>query len=400
MTENEVVIDWKSIYLNENPFIYEPPIDPYRLKWAGMTRLRRNLERILREARCSNRGQLVLNRGVIGGGKTHASIYYSLPERIPEPRGERVKELVSIRIQLPKEPASAVWQVYRQIVEWLTLSRIRQNFREIVQTMSKDDFLQRFHKTVGSEEFALALWILGSSDDEVKQSLLSRYLLLSRYTATDLKKLEVARGIDSLLDQTLMLAAMIESFIGIDPSTSPSKHSRVIIWIDEMEDLVYYSAREHRPLTQFIRDLVDHLPSFLTIFMNFTMTRPEREEEIDTILGGYLGRRITHTVRFDELATGEAVEYIKELLELYRTGKQPPGMPPSYPFEESILEEVANRAKFVAPGCINKMCYDLVDLAFKERKLPAKDYLIDADFVQEHTESLAKSQASEATRLL
>lgn len=400
MTVNEVIIDWQSIYLSENPFVLEPPIDPSRLKWAGMTKLRHNLENVLREACCSDRGQLVLNRGVIGGGKTHASIYYSLPERMPDRRGDCVRELLSIRIQLPKEPANAVWQVYRQIVERLTLSQVRKNFKEIVQTMSEDDFLQRFRRTVGSEDLALALWILGSSDDEDIQALLSRYLLLSRYTATELKKLRIARGIDSLLDQTLMLAAIIESFIGIDPSTSPSKHSRVIIWIDEMEDLVYYSAREHRPLTQFIRDLIDHVPSFLTIFMNFTMTRPEREEEIDTILGGYLGRRITHAVRFDELTTGEAVEYVKELLELYRTGKQPPGMPSFYPFEESTLGELANRVKLMAPGYINKMCYDLIDLAFKERKLPAKDYLIDADFVREHAKSLGISQASEAARLL
>lgn len=366
------VVDWRLIYLEDNPFLVEPPSDPHQVRWAGMRRLKQSLDEVFAEAQTTSRTQVVLNRGIIGAGKTHASLFYSLPENMPLTKGSRVRKIYSVRVTTPKEPAQAVSQLYRQILEQLTITEARNTLQTIAQQEPQQDFLSKFQRITRSEEFAKAFWLLASSNDEDAQRILRRYFLLSRTTTLELRKLDVGRSIDSLLDQTSVLAAFLHSFIGLDSDMALEKHARVSVWIDEMEDLVYYPAREHRMVSQALRDLIDRIPNYFSLFMNFTMTLPEREEEIDVILGGYVKDRITKTVVFAELDVESGVDYVEDLLTQYRTADFAKNLPKAYPFESGALRELISKLPRRTPRSINKACYDVVIKAFNDGLLEAK----------------------------
>lgn len=377
MSSAKTSIDWSRIYLREDPFLAEPPLDPQRVVWAGVSKLRKQLESVITEALSSARTQVVLNRGIIGAGKTHAARYYSLHTNMPKVTVEKVKGMHHLYIQTPKEPDQAVKQLYRQMIEQISMTQLIEVLNKLTTELSQSDFIDRYQKLTGSEEFALALWKLGYSDDEEELNMLKRYFLLTGVTKAELKKLGLARSIESLLDQTSVLAAFLHSLIGISLDTAPSVHCRIFLWLDEMEDLVYYSARYYRPFSQALRDLVDRIPNFFTLFMNFTMTRPDREEEIDVILGAYLTDRITHTIRFEELNEEEGVEYITDLLTQYRIENFPQELPSSYPFKEEVLQELLRGLERRTPRDINKKCHELVEHAFKDNlfRTPGKDWI-------------------------
>lgn len=375
-------IDWGAIYLTDNPFLVEPPSDPRQVRWAGMKVLKQTLDEVFVEAQTASRTQVVLNRGSLGAGKTHASLFYSLPENMPPKKGHSVQSIYSVRAMTPKEPAQAVSQLYRQIIEHFTLSQAMNTLRNIAQKESPKDFSEKFQRITGSEEFVKAFWLLASSDDQDVQRILRRYFLLSRTTTLELKKLDVARSIDSLLDQIGVLAAFLHSFIGLDSDMAPGKHARVVVWIDEMEDLVYYPAREHRMVSQALRDLIDRIPNYLSLFMNFTMTQPEREEEIDVILGGYVKDRITRTIVFAEPDLEGAVDYVEDLLGQYRTPDFVQDLSRAYPFEGDALRELVSKLPGRTPRSINKVCYDVIARAFQDGLLRAKGKnLITASYV-------------------
>ena len=70
-------IDWNLAGLRENPFTISPPIDPTQAIWAGMDAIKDEFNSVFREAKVSAPTQVVLCRGPIGGGKTHASLFFS-----------------------------------------------------------------------------------------------------------------------------------------------------------------------------------------------------------------------------------------------------------------------------------------------------------------------------------
>ena len=76
---------WNLILLKADPFNLTPPTDPESVIWAGMKNVKRHFNEILEVAISSSATQVVLNRGPHGGGKAHASLYFSLEKNIPDP---------------------------------------------------------------------------------------------------------------------------------------------------------------------------------------------------------------------------------------------------------------------------------------------------------------------------
>ena len=78
------LIDWNLASLRENPFIIGPPANPKQAIWAGLKELKGEFKSVFREAKTSAPTQVVLCRGAIGAGKTHASLFFSSDRNIPE----------------------------------------------------------------------------------------------------------------------------------------------------------------------------------------------------------------------------------------------------------------------------------------------------------------------------
>ncbi len=136
-----------------------------------------------------------------------------------------------------------------------------------------------------------ALWLLGFERERLgqttltqesdalnkQQKLLERYFF-SKATKSDLKQLGLSRDIKSTQDRFHILACLLQCIIGLEPIKDIEQHRRVILWIDEMEDLICYPSRYHRPFLQGLHDLFDKLPDYFTILMNFTLASPDYAE--------------------------------------------------------------------------------------------------------------------------
>ena len=70
-------IDWNLAGLRENPFTISPPTDPKQAIWAGLEAIKAEFNSVFREAKVSAPTQVILCRGAVGGGKTHASLFFS-----------------------------------------------------------------------------------------------------------------------------------------------------------------------------------------------------------------------------------------------------------------------------------------------------------------------------------
>ena len=377
------LIDWNVTGLREDPFTISPPTDPERVIWAGMDVIKDEFDSVFREAKVSAPTQVVLCRGPIGGGKTHASLFFSSDKNIPD-TSPSVQNIEVLRVQTPTETGNPARDFYLDVMEQIRLDRIGEAIKKNVESVGRDVVERNLRQTMVSGDFVNALLkLFETSPISPGAGLLLSAYFLGKCTTTELRKLGLNRNIEKTQDYFRVLAGVFHCLIGVSESTDVSEHNRFCLWIDEMENFIYFTPPQYRPFGQGLRELVDRLPYFFTFFMNFTLTAPEEYEEIELILGGFLTDRITRHISFDEVKDQEKMlQYVREVLSHYRTQEEP--KTPYSPFTEDALRALMANLQRRTPRDMNKRCHNALMKAFEKGIFEkGEDSAITLDFIQE-----------------
>ncbi len=373
--------DWSILHLKGNPFGNTLTANSGNIVWAGMPELKQRFNEIFQEAAFSSTTQVVLNRGHWGGGKTHASLYFGIEDHLPSEVTKQT-QVYTINIRSPKEAGNPAKDFYIDFLEKLGMTRVQKIIHNAVSNLSETEVLQSLQTVLESEELARALWLFGTEDTSEKQGLLRNYFFES-CTPTDLKKLGVARNISKAQDRFKIIAGVLQCLIGLDANHNLSRPSRVYLWIDEIEDLVFLPSAQFRIISQGLREIIDRLPNFLTLFLNMSLAEPEIHEDFEAILGNAVIDRITHSIYFPELKLDEAVEYVKKLVNhpQYRNKPLPEKLPQTYPFDEIALRMLLENLEKRTPRDINKQCHNAINCAFRDNQFELGKGIIDPEYV-------------------
>ena len=375
-------VDWNLAGLRENPFTISPPTNPKQVIWAGLDVIKDEFKSVFREAKASAPTQVVLCRGSIGGGKTHASLFFGSDKNMPE-TSPSVQNIEVLRVQTPTETRNPARDFYLDVMEQIGLEQIGEAVNKTVESVGRNVVKQNLRQTMMSGDFVKALLDLGSLPIPAGPgSRLSAYFL-GKCTTTELRKLGLNRNIEKTQDYFRVLAGVFHCLTGLSESSDVTQHNRFCLWIDEMENFIYFTPPQYRPFGQGLRELVDRLPYFFTLFMNFTLTSPEEYEEIELILGGYLTDRITQQIFFHEVRDPEKLlQYVRELLCHYRPQEKP--QTPYFPFTEEALRGLLSNLQRGTPRDVNKRCRNALMRAFEKGVFEkGADSTITPKFVQE-----------------
>lgn len=373
-------VNWSHIHLKSNPFGTTPPTNPKDIVWAGMPKLKNHFNKIFMDASSSPTTQVVLNRGNWGCGKTHASLYFANEDNLPSKVTTRT-QVYTINLRAPKEPGNPAQDFYTDFLEKIGFTLIQERISNIIKNHSEAEILQCFQEVLESEELTRAFWLLGTEVTEEKQALL-RTFFFGGCTSTDLKKLGLARKISNAQDRFKVIAGILHCIIGFDKSHDLSQHTRVFLWIDEMEDFIFFPSSQFRILSQGIREIIDRLPNFFTLFLNMSLAEPELHEDLEAILGKAVVDRITDSVYFPELEPEEAMDYVRKLLNdpYYRDTPLPQGYPTTHPFDETALTVLIENLKKRTPMEINRQCSYVINNAFRDN-IFEEDWYIETAYI-------------------
>ena len=382
--------NWALAGLKEDPFSVEAGVGSGAdLRWADMLGIRQRFDGILIDAMTSPQKQVILNSGPWGGGKTFAAEFFSIPANLPHTGNDRVREVVCVVVRTPKAPDKAEQIFYRSVLERVGFERVQAAASSAIDMFGEGQVRSEVLRATTSEDLSSALIQLGKTKDADLQLALRTYFLENRAPRTDLRKLGVARNILAMEDRFGVLAGALRLLIGLGSAEALGEHSRVMLWIDEVEDLVLYPVKYYRPFTQAIRDLLGKMQSYFSLIMNFTLASPEALEDIGVVLGGALLSRVTERVDFKPLSLAEAYEYAVELLNHYRPDEW--AGTPEFPFSveglEAVLKSIPGAES--TPRGINKRCRALIVAALHEGRLPA--HTIDSAFVARYESDLAEA---------
>lgn len=391
-------VNWNLYFLKDNPFMIMPPADREHVVWAGMPKLKQEIEQKFIAAEQTATTQVILNRGPFGGGKTHAMRYFSFSDNLPKAK-KTTRNTYIFTIVTPKNSGKPATDFYTDVLEQISIDRIRETVRSAIQEVGEESGFTKLKEITGSDSLARAILLLclnseGDTDknklfdvsDISEQNRLLEQYFLEGCTKQDLKKLGLARNISKDQDRFRILAALIHCFIGLVPGRDVKSHSRVCLWIDEMEDFVYFTTSQYRPFTQGLRDLIDRLPAFFSLLLNFTLTDPEEFETLEVIMGKALVDRVTDAVFFREMTLPEALDYVGDLMFHWRTDSfDSKKLSKHYPFENDALKFIIQNLDKRTPRSINKACSKIVEKALSgDKRKSSKTILpnIDLDFVK------------------
>lgn len=368
MPKDPVGVRWQAALLRDNPFKIVPPRSPKSVIWADAAKAQRKLNRLLADSLTSSENQLLVIYGDWGAGKTHAAQWYRDTSHIPAPaRSSRVREATVLYRRMPKSPESASEDFYRGVFEQAGIEKISAAVSEAVSEIGEDAVSDVLSALVESPTIVKSMLALGAVQDQELRGLLSAFFLGS-CTKSELRKLGFPRNI-AKDEKFLVLGAALNCLIGLDPEAPLEERRRIILWLDELEDLVYFTGRYHRAFTQGLRDLFETVPEFFTLVLNTTYTSTDAERGLEGILGQALVERITERFALAQPSMDDVGIYVEALLDAYREGDAPRSI---YPFTKIALKALAEGLPDRRPRRINRMCGKIIAEAIRLKKVSGR----------------------------
>ncbi|MEK6283368.1 MAG: hypothetical protein AABN95_23685 [Acidobacteriota bacterium] len=325
--------------------------------WFGFKALKREFESVVQRSAAESLRLCILNRGIYGAGKTHAASYFS--ERLASKRSTGVyQNFIPILIEAPKQPQKAFLDFSNRLLNAITFRRLARLSENLRTRIGEDALFERLLTATGSEDIASSL--SGLSDSNL---LVSKTYLLGGGTVKDLRELRLAKKLLNDHDFALSIIGVLFLLI-YGESDRHESLSRVVLWIDEMEDLVFFPTRYYLPFTQALREIIDNTPLHLTVMLNFTFAEPENLPAIENVLGQAIMERVNQHIIFKEPSADDLKTYLLDCFSHNRLDKR--RVSPTYPFSSDAFELLIDAAALKTPRFLNKLCDQILRETYPE----------------------------------
>ena len=321
------------------------------IPWFGFNKLKNEFQVILDRSSSEHLRLCVLNRGRLGAGKTHAAQYFSAQYSHRENVGDYFR-FIPIITESPKQPLKAFVDFSNRLFNAVTFDRIVQASQNLRRIGDAKSLFLKLLKATGTEDIATVL----SNIDDDNRLLIGTYLR-GGGTAKQLQNLGVAKRLVSDHEFSLAIVGVLYLLIH-GQSEERETLSRIVIWIDEMEDLVYFTTKYYLPFTQALREVIDRTDSHLTLMLNFTFSEPEDLPAIENVLGQAIMQRVNQHVIFQHPDEDEMKAYLLDLLKHNRI--EGTKCSPIFPFSNDAFDLLIKAATLKTPRFLNKLCDGLL----------------------------------------
>ncbi|MBK1442679.1 hypothetical protein JHJ32_21950 [Parapedobacter sp. ISTM3] len=357
----------RDINLKRNPFSDTTPSrDRHGYFWAGMTSVKEKIQDCYESCLSSNTKQLILNWGPYGGGKTFSAYYFL------DKYSNKKNNITQVYLRSPKDGSKLAREIFNAIIDELTFEAIAERVKSLKKNFTEQNLL-RYLSSKAGVEYAKAIITIGSDDEDI-QGLMNRFLYTGTLTASEMRSLGLAKPIKTDSDLIKFLTGLLSCFA----ISQGRQKGRLVIWFDEMEDIIYYPTKHYKAFSQFLRDLYDNVSDNLLIFLNFTLAEGE-ESTIELILGTALWSRITRKIRYKDFNYNDAFQYADDLLNEVRIDKQNP-----QPISEQNLKKLLSILPLgnLTPREINKHMSSIINF-LKLKDLTEIDDVVINGFVEQ-----------------
>lgn len=397
--------------LKDNPFKSTPPRMDEPITWAGNKDLLEGLQNKIKISMRATPTRAIVCYGEWGTGKTHAMRYF-LNERHLKPLYKEFKISKPLVVPVTISRAEVFPSLYTSIIEGIGLKTLEFWLDEVIKkigtkALEKEGKLEEeIRQLVVNEprlEKILTILATAPKTDRDYYSLIIERYLFGTANRADLNELGFPRGIETQSDEQKMIFGIFNTLTNSSESIPEPFFSKIILWIDEAENAVFFSGRDINAIQGFSRDLIDFVSSNLIIFLNCTLM-----EGYDLrLVMGYWGDALTERVYkyqiLKPLTVSLAVQYVEEMLNMdeNRSKEQSEKTKGNsyFPFTEDSIKYLisiveTNTAKALTPRKINDAVSSLLDVITidtKSLEKIKKGSTIDKKLIDDNIEEIISS---------
>ena len=378
------MLSFKEFFGFDNPFRLTPE-EKERL-WADQQKLKEELENIIKISLLTSPTKLVVYYGDWGSGKTHAMRYFTNKDNLESLlKSTNLNPPITIPLISPRNRVFDTF--YIKIMENLypkIAEVVIEISKKIGETVRDPKLLKdKLNKYIENKNLIKALSQLINTR---KKFLVEKFFFLT-VRGNELDKLGIPRGIETYTDK-------IEVLSNVFLLLTEENKTRIIIWIDEGENVFNMPSKDLLEFQTFLRDLVDHMPKNLLILINASLRRGEKIQDFLEYLGDPIQTRINKLIYSPELKPKEAIQYVEDYFKTTRKS----------PFSKEIIRAIVNiiskeskeRGMALTPRIINVAFSNILEMAYlrskkritKEFINSIKDDLVFATFSYPSTQSL------------
>ena len=195
----------KDFNLKYNPFQnITPSLEDGNAVWAEMHDIKQKIEKSYSDCLSTNSKQIILNWGQYGGGKTFSAFYLIN-------KNKQSKDSTSIYVRCPKDGSKSTDEFFKSVVDHISFETIHLRVKELLSSIGETKLVE-YLSAKANREYAKAICLLGSDDREIKEAM-NRFLY-SGLTKTELRKLGLAKDIQTDSDSIKFLSGIISIFTG------------------------------------------------------------------------------------------------------------------------------------------------------------------------------------------
>jgi hypothetical protein len=342
---------WQSLGLKADPFPLTPTPES-EFVWAGQAQLKSELDEILKQARATETTQFVGLIAPWGSGKTHALGYYSHPQNLPGTELQAIEKTRLVPVTFPKSEKQIAEGFFLRVIDKLGW----ENVVKRVVTFNEENPNQ-FSKLIATllqdnADLIRAFDYLKNPDLDEETSFVVQSYLFGEASKRDRNKLRFVRSGNTVEERYLSLNA----FLALETKWKSAQRMRIVLWIDEAENLIKLSSSNFDPFTQGLRDVLDmsrKVYGCLTVVINFTPESRNVEGEMFAILGSALYDRLDKKISIAPMTPEDAKAFVLESLRGYginKNKKQEVFSPEAIDYLPTVLGDA------VTPRRINRVC--------------------------------------------
>ncbi len=328
-----------------------------------MDKVRKELEQTIDLNRKILSSYFFLLLGPIGTGKTYAKRYFTEESKIG-------LVFIPIGIRPPKNTFNFVY------------TQIKDNFKIIIKSLPRIPPFNAFEHGQGSTERDIENEIKKYSDCERVVKVLSKWVFglrtnntdsitsAERWLNFDATKKEPETKLDE--NDTQEIISVLFNYL----SRSVFPNHRLVLWIDDWENIMDTSGIENIKINDLVRYLIDNLVYRFTLIINLSYRAGEDYGDVGKYFTAQVLDRINKTVRLDPITEEDATIYVKQRLEIFSEEEKENKL---YPFSEETIRHILKLFdKPYTPRRLNIVFGNIMNLAFDNNQE------IDKNFIDSH----------------
>ena len=267
-----------------------------------------------------------------GAGKTH-TLYYFANRANSGPADQR--PLHAVYSEFPRTVGSFV-DLYRSFATGLDFEEVVDAYFEVSTGPVAADF--RRAMTTASLDLLTALDVLAMGNTR-DQTLAMRWLLGDNLPVSEFRRVGIAQRIRTSDEAGRILAAIVRLF-SMAAQSSKRRVSRVLWLLDEFQRVERLPNRLLQEISTGLHSTSNAAPRGLSIILSFS-GRPE-ENNLPGWLSPELRDRLARTrvLLLPPMLNDEGIQFIKDVLQRFRTPEYPQVTDPFFPFSEAACQAI------------------------------------------------------------